>query len=69
MKSTFLFFLRYNSLELRFKLLVRPLQEVDLLSVLLLLRLLLLLRPLLHHLARDLQVRHLQQEEGILDEE
>ena len=53
-----LLLLRDDALELRLELLVRPLEEVDLLAVVLLVGHLLLRRTLLDHLARPLQVRH-----------
>ena len=51
-------------LLLRLELLVRPLEEVDLLAVVLLVRHLLLRRALLYHLARALQVRYFLQDGG-----
>ena len=59
-----LLLLRDDSLELRLELLVGPLEEVDLLAVVLLVRHLLLRRALLYHLARPLQVRYFLQGRG-----
>ena len=55
-RASLLFLLRNDSFQLGLELLVRPLQEVDLLQVVLLVGHLLLGRPLLYHLARPLQV-------------
>ncbi len=61
-----LFLLRDDSLELRLQLLVGPLQEVDLLAVVLLVGDLLLGGALLDHLAGSLQVGHLLLKAGLL---